>query len=240
MEPKPITVSASQILLFSRCPYALQLKKQTKEETPVMKTGSVFHRIVELRLKGYSREEAIGVATQEFFEQNGHAPDVLRQAIQFYNTYENTLEKVAEEGVIATEKEFHLEIDDIAIIGYIDVLTQKRKMIELKTTKHNRPIPDFKHVFQLSVYSLTDDADTYHLHYIFPDRVENIQVQTIPKREVLTIIKSVAKLLEVQEFPPTGLLTGYCQFCQYKKHCKFHRLTEKPSGGIIRGEEAKP
>jgi len=240
VEPKLITVSASQILLFSRCPYALQLKKQTKEETPVMKTGFVFHRIVELRLKGYSREEAIGVATQEFFEQNGHAPDVLRQAIQFYNTYENTLEKVAEEGVIATEKEFHLEIDDIAIIGYIDVLTQKRKMIELKTTKHNRPIPDFKHVFQLSVYSLTDDADTYHLHYIFPDRVENIQVQTIPKREVLTIIKSVAKLLEVQEFPPTGLLTGYCQFCQYKKHCKYHRLTEKPSGGIIRGEEAKP
>jgi len=240
VEPKPITVSASQILLFSRCPYALQLKMQVKEETPAMKTGSVFHRIVELRLKGHSREEAIGVATQEFFEQNGHAPDVLKQAIQFYNTYENTLEKIVKEGVIATEKEFYLEIDDIAIIGYMDILTQKRKMIELKTTKHNRPIPDFKHVFQLSVYSLTDDADTYHLHYIFPDRVENIQVQTIPKREVLTIIKSVAKLLEVQEFPPTGLLTGYCQFCQYKKHCKFHRLTEKPSGGIIRGEEAKP
>jgi CRISPR/Cas system-associated exonuclease Cas4 (RecB family) len=213
---------------------------QVKEETPAMKTGSVFHRIVELRLKGHSREEAIGVATQEFFEQNGHAPDVLKQAIQFYNTYENTLEKIVKEGVIATEKEFYLEIDDIAIIGYMDILTQKRKMIELKTTKHNRPIPDFKHVFQLSVYSLTDDADTYHLHYIFPDRVENIQVQTIPKREVLTIIKSVAKLLEVQEFPPMGLLTGYCQFCQYKKHCKFHRLTEKPSGGIIRGEEAKP
>ena len=240
MEPKLITVSVSQILLFSRCPYALQLKMQVKEETPAMKTGSVFHRIVELRLKGHSREEAIGVATQEFFEQNGHAPDVLKQAIQFYNTYENTLEKIVKEGVIATEKEFYLEIDDIAIIGYMDILTQKRKMIELKTTKHNRPIPDFKHVFQLSVYSLTDDADTYHLHYIFPDRVENIQVQTIPKREVLTIIKSVAKLLEVQEFPPTGLLTGYCQFCQYKKHCKYHRLTEKPSGGIIRGEEVKP
>jgi len=240
VEPKLITVSVSQILLFSRCPYALQLKMQVKEETPAMKTGSVFHRIVELRLKGHSREEAIGVATQEFFEQNGHAPDVLKQAIQFYNTYENTLEKIVKEGVIATEKEFYLEIDDIAIIGYMDILTQKRKMIELKTTKHNRPIPDFKHVFQLSVYSLTDDADTYHLHYIFPDRVENIQVQTIPKREVLTIIKSVAKLLEVQEFPPTGLLTGYCQFCQYKKHCKYHRLTEKPSGGIIRGEEVKP
>jgi CRISPR/Cas system-associated exonuclease Cas4 (RecB family) len=240
VEPKPITVSASQILLFSRCPYALQLKKQTKEETPVMKTGSVFHRIVELRLKGHTREEAIGIATQEFFEQNGYAPDLLKQAIQFYNTYESTLEKIVEEGVIATEKEFYIQIDDIAITGYMDVLTRKRKLIELKTTKHNRPLPDFRHVFQLSVYSLTDDADTYYLHYIFPNKVETFQAQTIPKREVLSIVKSVAKLLEVREFPPMGLLTGYCQFCQYKKHCKYHRLTEKPSGGIIRGEEVKP
>lgn len=230
MEVRPITVSASQILLFSRCPYALQLKMQVKEETPAMKTGSVFHRMVELRLKGYSKEETIGIATQEFFEQNGHPPDLLKQAIQFYNTYEGTLERIAEEGVLATEKDFYLEIDDVAIIGYIDVLTLKRKMIELKTTKQNRPLPDFKHVFQLSVYSLTDDADTYHLHYVFPDKVETIQVQTIPKREVLTIIKSVAKLLEVKEFPPLGLLSSYCEFCHYKKHCEYYR-------GIIKKEK---
>jgi CRISPR/Cas system-associated exonuclease Cas4 (RecB family) len=224
VEPRPITVSASQILLFSRCPYALQLKFQIREEeTPAMKTGSVFHRMVELRLKGYSKEEAIGIATQEFFEQNGHSPDPLKQAIQFYNTYESTLEKVAEEGVLATEKDFYLEIDDVAIIGYIDILTRRRKMIELKTTKQNRPLPDFKHVFQLSVYSLTDDADTYHLHYVFPNKVETIQVQTLPKREVLTIIKSVAKLLEVKEFPPLGLLSGYCQFCRFKKYCEYYR-----------------
>jgi len=236
VEPRPITVSASQILLFSRCPYALWLRFKVKEEeTQTMKTGSVFHRMVELRLKGYSKEEAIGIATQEFFEQNEHTPDPLKQAIQFYNTYESTLEKVAEEGVIATEKDFYLEIDDIAIIGYIDILTLKRKMIELKTTRQNRPLPDFKHVFQLSVYSLTDDADTYHLHYVFPDRVETFQVQTLPKREVLTIIKSVAKLLEAQEFPPLGLLSGYCQFCRFKKHCEYYR-------GIIKREkeEVKP
>lgn len=240
MEQKPITVSASQILLFSRCPYALQLRLETKEETPAMKTGSIFHRMVELRLQGHSKEEAIGIATQEFFEQNEHATEVLKQAIQFYNTYESTLEKIAEEGVLATEKEFQLEIDDIIVIGYIDVLTLKRKMIELKTTRQNRPLPDFRHVFQLSVYSLTDDADTYYLHYVFPDRVEIIQAQLIPKREVLTIIKAVARLLKVQEFPPLGLLSGYCQFCHYKKHCKYHRLTSQPSGGIIERKEEKP
>ena len=230
MEPRPITVSASQILLFSRCPYALQLRLQMKEETPAMKTGSIFHRMVELRLQGHTKEEAIGIVTQEFFEQDGHTPDVLKQAIQFYNTYESTLERIAEEGVLATEKEFQLEIDDVIIIGYIDILTQRRKMIELKTTRHDRPLPDFKHVFQLSVYSLTDDADTYHIHYVFPDKVETFQIQLIPKREVLAIVKSVARLLEVQEFPPTGLLTGYCQFCHYKKHCEYFR-------GIIKKEK---
>jgi CRISPR/Cas system-associated exonuclease Cas4 (RecB family) len=241
VEPRPLIVSASQILLFSRCPYALYLKTQVKEEeTPAMKTGSIFHRMVELRLKGCTKEEAIGIATQEFFSKNGHAPETLKQALQFYNTYESTLEEVAEEGVLAVEKEFYLEIDDIAIIGYIDVLTQKRKMIELKTTKQNRPLPDFKHIFQLSVYSLTDDADFYYIHYVFPDRVEKFQIQLLPRREVLTIVKSVARLLEVQEFPPLGLLTGYCQFCHFKKYCEHHRLTEKPSGGIIERKEVRP
>jgi CRISPR/Cas system-associated exonuclease Cas4 (RecB family) len=239
VEARPITVSASQILLFSRCPYALQLRLHVKEETPAMKTGSIFHRLVGLRLQGHTKEEALGIVAKEFFEQNGYSPEVLKQAIQFYNTYENILERIAEEGVIATEKEFYIEIDDIAVVGYIDVLTQRRKMIELKTTKQNRPVPDFKHIFQLSVYSITDDADTYHIHYIFPNRVEDIQVQPLPKREVLTIIKSVARLLEVQEFPPLGLLSGYCQFCHYKKHCKYHRLTEKPSGGIMGKKEAQ-
>ena len=103
-------------------------------------------------------------------------------------------------------------------------------MIELKTTRHNRPLPDFKHVFQLSVYSLTDEADTYHIHYIFPNKVEIFEIQLIPKREVLVIVKSVARLLEVQEFPPIGLLTGYCQFCHYKKHCEYFR-------GIIKKEK---
>lgn len=106
-------------------------------------------------------------------------------------------------------------------------------MIDLKTTKYNRQLPDPKHVFQMSVYSLTDDADTYHLHYIFPERVVKVQAQILPKREVLSIIKSVAKMIETNEFPPMGLLTGYCQFCMYKKNCKYHRLTERPSGGII-------
>ncbi len=239
METRPIIVSASQILLFSRCPYALQLKLQTKEETPTMKTGSMFHRMVELRLQGRTKEEVIGIITKEFFEQNGYAPAVLKQAIQFYNTYESTLERIAEEGVLATEKEFQLEVDDIIVVGHIDILTLRRKMIECKITKRNKPLPDFKHVFQLSVYSLTDDANTYHIHYVFPNKVKTFQIQPIPKREVLTIIKSVARLLEVQEFPPLGLLTGYCQFCHYKKYCKYHRLTEKPSGGIIERKEEK-
>jgi CRISPR/Cas system-associated exonuclease Cas4 (RecB family) len=211
----------------------LKLKFETKEETLAMKTGSIFHKMVELRLKGHTKEEVIGMVAQEFFEQNGYVPDILKQAIQFYNTYENTLEKIAEEGVLATEKEFYLEIDEIAIVGYIDILTLKRKMIELKTTKQNRPLPDFKHVFQLSVYALTDDADTYYLHYVFPDRVETFQVQLIPKRDVLTIVKSVAKILEVQEFPPFGLLSGYCQFCHYKKYCEYFRgiIEKREKGG---------
>jgi CRISPR/Cas system-associated exonuclease Cas4 (RecB family) len=236
-------LSASSILLYARCPYAFYLKNTTQqpEETRAQLSGTIFHRIIELRLNGHSKEEAVGIATQEFMTKPNFA-EALKDALEFYLAYEPHLQDLLSEGVIATEKEFVLEIDNIVIKGYIDIITAKRKMIDLKTSRRNgKPLPDFKHVFQMSVYALTDDADTYYLHYVFPDHASLIQIKPLPLKEVLSIIKSTAKLLEAQEFPPTGLLTGYCQFCHYKKQCKYHRLTDKSNGGIIKEEkEAEP
>jgi hypothetical protein len=233
-------LSASSILLYSKCSYAFYLKNTIQEDVEESKAqlgGSIFHRIIELRLNGHSKEEAVGIATQEYVSKPYFA-EALKDALEFYFTYEPHLQDLLAEGVIATEKEFSIEIDNITIKGYIDIITAKRKMIDLKTSRRNgRPLPDFKHIFQMSVYALTSDADTYHLHYIFPNHADLIQVKPLPMKEVLSIIQSVAKMIGTQEFPPTGLLTGYCQFCSYKKHCKFHRLTEKPSGGIIERKE---
>ena len=234
-------LSASSILLYSQCPYAFYLKntlQEEVEETRTMLSGTIFHRLIELRLNNYSKEEAVGIATQEFMMKPNFT-EALNNALQFYLTYEPHLQDLLSEGVIATEKEFILEIDNNVIIkGFIDIITAKRKMIDLKTSsrRNGRPLPDFKHVFQMSVYALTDDADTYHLHYVFQDHTNLIQVKPLPAKEVLSIIQSVAKLIETEEFPPNGLLTGYCQFCQYKKHCKYHRLTEKSNGGTIKKE----
>jgi CRISPR/Cas system-associated exonuclease Cas4 (RecB family) len=224
LEEQLNVISASQVLLFSRCPYALYLKLQTKEETQTMLSGTLFHRLVELRLKGYSKEEAIGIATEEFVNQT-YFPEAMKNAIQFYTSYEKTLEQILDEGVLTTEKKFTLEIDGITIVGYIDFITLKRKMIELKSTRYDRPLPEFKHIFQLSVYALTEEADEYYLHYVFPNKVEIIKPQILPRGEVVGIIKSVAKLLEAKEFPPLGMLSGYCQFCAYKKLCKYYDLT---------------
>jgi len=210
------------------------------EETKAQLSGSIFHRIIELRLNGYSKEEAVGIATQEFITKQYFA-EALKDALEFYFAYEAHLKDLINEGIIATEKEFILEIDNITIKGYIDIITARRKMIDLKTSKRNsRPLPDIKHIFQMSVYALTSDADTYYLHYVFPDHTELIQIKPLPAKEVMSIIQSVAKMIETQEFAPLGLLTGYCQFCQYKKYCKHHHLTFEPSGGIIQRKEEQP
>ncbi len=226
MEEKQKILSASQVLLFSRCPYALTLKSEVKDETQTMLSGSLFHRLIELRFKGYTKEEAIGIATQEFVSQT-YFPEAMKKAIQFYSSYEKTLEQMLDEGILTTEKKFTLEVDGITITGYIDFITRKRKMIELKSTKYERQLPEFKHVFQLSVYALTEEADEHYLHYVFPDRVEIIKPHILPKGEVIDMIKSVSKLIETNEFPPLGLLSGYCQFCSYKKVCRYYDLTNK-------------
>jgi CRISPR/Cas system-associated exonuclease Cas4 (RecB family) len=226
MEEKLNVISASQILLFSRCPHALFLKSQVKEETQTMLSGTLFHRLVELRLSGYSKEEAIGIITEEFVNQASF-PDAIKNALQFYNSYERTLEQMLDEGILATEKKFTLEIDGITITGYIDYITCKRKMIELKSTKYDRQLPEFKHVFQLSVYALTEEADEYFLHYVYPNKVEIIKPQILPRGEVVALVKSVAKLIEANEYPPLGMLSGYCQFCSYKKFCQYYDLTNR-------------
>jgi len=76
------TLSASQVLLFSRCPYALTLRNEVKEETQTMLSGSLFHRLVELRFKGYTKEEAIGIAVQEFANQT-HFPEAMKTLYSF-------------------------------------------------------------------------------------------------------------------------------------------------------------
>ena len=148
----------------------------------------------------------------------------MKNALQFYSSYEPTLEKMLDEGILASEKKFTLEVDGITIVGYIDYITRKRKLVELKSTKYERPLPEFKHIFQVSVYALTEEADDYYLHYVFPNKVEVIKVQTLPRGEVIGLIKSVSKMLEVNEYPPLGMLSGYCQFCSYKKYCKYYNL----------------
>jgi len=128
---------------------------------------------------------------------------------------------------LTAEKKFTLEVEGITLTGYIDFITSKRRMVELKSTKYERPLPEFKHVFQLSVYALTEEADEHYLHYVFPDKVEIIKPTIIPRGEVVGIVKSIAKMLETNEFPPLGMLSGYCQFCPYKKICKYHDLTNR-------------
>ena len=219
------SLSASSILNYAKCPYSFYISKTTdKEDRPQSRataTGKAFHRVVEMILSGASFKEAVG----EIIESDGALVD-FQELKLFYNSYENELEKLKTEGILAVEKPFELEIDNVIITGYIDIITSERRLIEMKTTRQQVLSPKPNHLFQVSLYKLTDDADFYELHYISPNQFTKMPVKPYPTDFVLSIIKQVKKLINTEEFPPLGIINGYCQFCLFKSQCDFYKNLE--------------
>jgi RecB family exonuclease len=223
------SLSASSVLNYAKCPYSFYLyKTYGKEERPLSKataTGKAFHKVVELILNGANFKEALG----EIVASDGVLVD-FNELKLFYTAYEREIEKIKNEGVLAVEKPFELEIDDVIITGYIDIITNERRMIEMKTTRQHVLHPKPSHLFQLSLYRLTDDADYYELHYIMPNDFVKIPVKPYPTDFVLTVIKQVKKLVNTEEYPPLGIINGYCQFCLFKDLCSFYNRLNKSGG----------
>ena len=219
-----LTLSASSILNYARCPYSFYLYKTTeREEKPQTKataTGRAFHRLIGFILNGMSFKEALDEVLID---------DILADAQElkmFYSVYEEELERLKDEGVLATEKYFELDIDGVIISGYIDIITSFRRLIEMKTTRQQIQAPKPSHIFQVSLYRLTDDADSYELHYISPAQLVKIPVKPYPSSLVLSIVKQVKTLVDTLEYPPLGLVNGYCQYCLYKSLCTYYQKVE--------------
>lgn len=215
-----LRVSVTSLLNYARCPYSFYLYKTTDiKEIPRTKetaTGKAFHRIVKSVFSGKSFEEALG----EVLVVDDNLVDTSEVRL-FYSLYKDEMEKLREEGIYAIEKYFEIEYDGVVINGYIDLITKKGKLVEIKTTKQNI-YPKLSHVFQVSVYKLLGDANSYEIHYISPKGVFKIPVKPYPVEFILDVIKQIQNLIETNEYPALGLLNGFCRFCLFKNMCEFY------------------
>jgi CRISPR/Cas system-associated exonuclease Cas4 (RecB family) len=229
-----IEISPSGINLFLQCPYAFKLKYIDKIEIPqqensLLIVGKLVHKNLELYFKDkminpkleMKPTDYMKIAMEEFSHINHFQLNEAVEEAEHYLTIYSPIAKQLKP--LSSEEYFELELsDNILLRGVIDLIVQENKgraLIDFKTTRFQVK-DNHKYTLQLSLYSLTNKADAYYLHYITPTHVEIREVKPVDKNLLNDIIKDIEKAAKFKVFPPAGL-GAVCNNCQFKKVCKY-------------------
>lgn len=230
-----LEISASGINLYLQCPVAFKLKYIDKVEIPQQEntaliTGKLVHRCLELYFKdklnnkdGYLKPtDYMKLSVEDFKHIN---PLLLDEAIEEADHYLTLYNKVAQTLVPeGSEEYFEMELNNnLKLRGYIDLIARegkKRMLIDFKTTRSSVK-ENAKYNLQISLYSLTNKADAYYLHYLTPTHIQVMEIKPINKDILHSIINNVEKSVLNDNFPPVGVINETCKSCQFKKVCKF-------------------
>jgi CRISPR/Cas system-associated exonuclease Cas4 (RecB family) len=229
-----IEISPSGINLFLTCPYAFRLKYIDKLEIPQQEnsfliTGKLVHKCLELYFKDKMENknndlkpsDYLKLATEDFKHINFFQLDEAVEEADHYLTLYSSVAKQLKP--LSSEEYFELELSDTILLrGVIDLIVKEgkgRALIDFKTTR-SQVKDNYKYTLQLSLYSLTNKADAYYLHYITPTHIQIKEIKPISKDLLNDIIKNIEKSIKFGVFSPAGLGVA-CNNCQFKKHCKF-------------------
>jgi len=227
-------LSASSLNLFLKCPYAYYLKEIEKVEPQFTEdrvfTGKLVHKTLENYFTFRKDNPDENPSLLDFLDDAyKELRDNLSNSIQTLNFKDDAVEMLKQYEATArtlqpleTEKEFELEIDDIRITGYIDLITKDRKVIDFKTTNSTNIKVSTEYKLQLSIYALTNQGNSYYLHYITPIKTQEIQVKPMKQTLLLQILNQFKNVYLGGGFTPSGITHPYaCQSCAYKHRCVF-------------------
>lgn len=232
-----LEISPSGINLYLTCPLAFKFKYIDKLEPQIqdntfLTTGKLVHKSLELYFKDKMENgnnklkptDYLEKASEDFKDMN---PLLLDEAIEEADHYLTIYSGVAVSlKPLASEEYFELELsDNILLRGIIDLIVQEgrnRALIDFKTTR-TIVKDNHKYTLQLSLYSLTNKADAYYLHYITPTHVQVKEIKPIDKNLLLNIVSNIENSVKTNTFPPTGIGTA-CYNCPFKKYCEFSNI----------------
>lgn len=134
--------------------------------------GSAVHLAISRELKGESRGNYFAEAKKDHEEKSGsiewkESEDTARKhAAKHVDNYMNGIGRHLD--VISTEQEILLEIPgvDIPILGYVDVETANRGIVDLKSTKYFRRQPELNPEWklQMNIYQIEyPESGEFHI-----------------------------------------------------------------------------
>ncbi|MGC8869805.1 MAG: RecB family exonuclease [Brevinematia bacterium] len=226
-------LSASTLNLFFRCSYAYYLKEIEKKE-PVYSDrvfiGQLVHKVLEkyFKYKKQSPDDPITLMDflDEAYDSLEQRPEVIKaenykdESISYIQNYEDVAKNILPKEI---EKEFNVDFNDIAIRGFIDLVTEDGKVIDFKTTAQSSVKLSVDYILQLSIYNLAGLGDSFYIHYITPKKFVEFNVNPL-NTDVLSDILNRFKLqYESGVFVPSGLTHPFaCQYCAYSAYCNFY------------------
>jgi CRISPR/Cas system-associated exonuclease Cas4 (RecB family) len=239
IENLPPHLSASTISLFLRCPYALKLKQDAQYKKPALSSsligGLIFHGAIESLLVSDSVNFVKAIEKSKYlFEErnpNDKVTDKIIETVEcMVDSYRDVLYEVMDENIEGVEYYLEDYFDNQKVVGYVDILTDKR-IIDLKTTsviKHDAP--DFNHLFQVSLYNVmyrnqvSDFIISKELHYVTKNEVKVCKCRPLDKNYVEKVVKYVSDGMTGVVAPLGKFHSWACKYCTYSDACKYFNM----------------
>lgn len=241
--------SFSRINTFHQCPYQfyLQYIKETEGENNFFaEYGSHIHSLLERFAKGELESyELSGVYKDEYQDAVKHpAPpnkyvDLNQSYYQAGLDYLNEFEDFGEYEILAVEKEFFFQIDNIKIKGFIDLLVRDKdgnihvidhKSSDPKTAKSEKAKEYWKQMYLYSihikekygVYPAKLLLNCFRKGYWLSIDFDEKEVEKV-KQWVLDTVDLIKK---EEDFKPT-INDFFCKFlCNFRNTCEYRWGTE--------------
>jgi CRISPR/Cas system-associated exonuclease Cas4 (RecB family) len=249
IENLPPHLSASTISLFLRCPYALKLKQDAVYQKPPLSSsligGLIFHGAIEhlLLTESVNFVKAIEKAKYLFEERNPNdkvTDKIIETVESMVDSYCEILYDIMDENIEGVEYYLEDYFDNQKVVGYVDILTDKR-IIDLKTTSAiKQDVPDFSHLFQVSLYNVmyrnqvSDLIISKELHYVTKTEVKICKCKPLDKDYVKQVVKYVSDGMRGVVAPLGKFHSWACKYCTYSDACKYYKM-DKSVSFVYRG-----
>lgn len=237
-------ISASQILMFLKCPKQYEFRYIDGIKSPPkgsMTRGSAFHHATgknyeqkiesmqDLRVNDvediFSTEWERLKPDTEFLPDE--KPEKLKDdGVRMIDMYHGTVANIIQP--IAVERKIEVEVNGQSLVGYIDLET-KDCLHETKTSGKTPSEVMPAHLLQMAVYSLDTKAKKFQADYVIP-LTKEVKIQSftksledLPVARLHKYIAAFSDALIRGSFPPTDPGNWACseKWCGYWNRCEY-------------------
>jgi CRISPR/Cas system-associated exonuclease Cas4 (RecB family) len=220
-----IYLSATAIKDFIACPKRIYYRTnfpELAETNPDMQVGTIVHEVVEKNWD--NKEKALSSCLVKVTEEGLASEYVDKASKALWNFFDSPVYEMLGKGDLIEHK-FKITLDDNSyLVGKIDRITSNGTVIDWKTSASTPKTIDKDPQFLAYYWAYRSLFKKNPGSVLYMSLVENKVVRLHVNPEIYfqlfhEIIPSILVRMRKNDLPRTGLFTGSCFKCNFKKVC---------------------